>query len=90
VNGVLSAPTSISIAPDANSSACVMPGYTLAQLQKLDQGGTITTGGFSITQFTLSLPPPTAAEKINAISGGFTQLTGFQLASAAQVNLSVI
>jgi uncharacterized protein (TIGR03437 family) len=89
VNGVLSAPTSISIAPDSGSSACVMPGYTLAQLQKLDQGGTITTGGFSITQFTMSIPS-LGTEKINAIAGGFTQLTGFQLASAAQVNVSVI
>jgi uncharacterized protein (TIGR03437 family) len=88
VNGALSAPTSISIAPDANSSTCVMPGYTTAQLQKLDQGGTITTGGFSITQFSLSMPAGT--EKINAIAGGFSQLTGFQLASAAQLNVSVI
>ena len=46
VNGKLSPPTSISIAPDANSSACVIPGYTTAQLQSLDQGGTITSGGF--------------------------------------------
>jgi hypothetical protein len=89
VNGVLSAPTSISIAPDTGSSACVIPGYTLAQLQKLDQGGTITTGGFSITQFTMSIPS-LGTEKINSIAGGFTQLTGFQLASAAQVNASVI
>ena len=53
VNGKLSAATSISIAPDANSSACVFPGYTTAQLQKLDKGGTITAGGFSITQFSI-------------------------------------
>jgi uncharacterized protein (TIGR03437 family) len=89
VNGNLSAATSISIAPDAGSSACVMPGYTLAQLQKLDQGGTITTGGFSITQFTLSVPS-LGTETINSIAGGFTQLTGFQLSSAAAVNVSVI
>ena len=54
VNGKLSAPTSISIAPDANSSACVFPGYTTAQLQKLDRGGTITAGAFSITQFSIA------------------------------------
>ena len=55
VNGKLSPATSISIAPDANSSACVIPGYTTSQLQKLDQGGTITAGGFSITQLGGSL-----------------------------------
>jgi uncharacterized protein (TIGR03437 family) len=89
VNGDLSATTSISIAPDAGSSACVMPGYTTAQLQKLDQGGTITKGGFSITQFTIS-DPTIGTAKSDSISGGFTQLNGFQLSSAAQVDVSVI
>ena len=89
VNGVLSAPTSISIAPDTGSSACVMTGYTTAQLQSLDQGGTITTGGFSITQFTIT-EPSIGTVKSDVIGGGFTQLTGFQLASAASVNVSVI
>ena len=65
VNGKLSAPTSISIAPDANSSACVMPGFTTAQLQKLDQGGTITAGGFSITQFTITTSGTTAEVRIS-------------------------
>jgi uncharacterized protein (TIGR03437 family) len=90
VGGVLSPPTSISIAPDAGSSACVMPGYTLTQLQKLDQGGTITIGGFSITQFSMTVPQLSAPEKFDSIAGGFSQLTGFQLSSAAQVNMSVI
>jgi uncharacterized protein (TIGR03437 family) len=89
VNGNLSAATSISIAPDANASACAMPGYTTAQLQKLDQGGTITTGGFSITQFTIS-EPSIGTVKSDLIGGGFTQLNGFQLSSAASVNISVI
>ena len=89
VNGTLSAPTSISIAPTAGSSACVMPGYTTAQLQQLDQGGTITTGGFSITQFTIT-EPSIGTVKSDSIGGGFTQLTAFQLASAAQVDVSVI
>jgi hypothetical protein len=88
VNGVLSAPVSISIAPDSGSSACVFPGYTTAQLQKLDQGGTITSGGFSITQFTITVP--SATEKINSIGGGFSQLTAFQLSSAVQGNVSLI
>ncbi len=89
VNGKLSAPTSISIAPDANSSACVFPGYTTAQLQKLDNGGTITAGGFSITQFSINVPPVGNA-KFDSVSGGFSQLNGFQLASAAQANVNVI
>jgi len=88
VNGKLSAPTSIAIAPDANSSACVIPGFTTAQLQRLDQGGTITNGAFSITQFALSTAQ--GSQKISSIGGGFTQLNGFQLASAAQTNVSVI
>ena len=90
VNGKLSPATSIAIAPDANSSACVIPGYTTSQLQKLDQGGTITAGGFSITQFAITLPPPVGNVKSNLVSGGFTKLTGFQLSSAAQANVSVI
>src|ERR1035441_9698155 len=75
VNGVLSAPTTISIAPDAGSSGCVFPGFTLAQLQKLDQGGTITTGGFTIVQFTITEPSPIGTVKEDVIGGGFSQLT---------------
>ena len=67
----------------------MIPGYTTQQLQSLDQGGTITTGGFSITQFAITMPS-VGTVKSNSIGGGFTQLTGFQLASAAQVNASVI
>ena len=48
VNGALSNATFISIAPDANSSACVQPGFTAEQLQKFDNGGTYNVGGFSI------------------------------------------
>uniref|UniRef100_Q027H3 Uncharacterized protein n=1 Tax=Solibacter usitatus (strain Ellin6076) TaxID=234267 RepID=Q027H3_SOLUE len=89
VNGKLSPATSIAIAPDANSSACVIPGYTTSQLQKLDQGGTITAGGFAITQFAITVPQ-IGNVKSNSVSGGFTKLTGFQLSSAAQANVSVI
>jgi uncharacterized protein (TIGR03437 family) len=89
VNGVLSAPTSLSIAPSSGSTACVMPGYTTAQLQQLDQGGTITTGGFAIMQTTLFNKDDT--EKSDAIEGGFNTLTGYQLSSAPpQVDVSVI
>ena len=48
VNGVLSAAVSIAIAPSASATACVQTGYTTQQLQYLDQGGTITAGGFSL------------------------------------------
>jgi uncharacterized protein (TIGR03437 family) len=89
VGGVLSATTSLSIAPSTGSAACVMPGYTTAQLQSLDQGGTITTGGFSITQFTMTIPS-LGTVKSDLIGGGFTQLTGFQLSSAAAANVSLI
>jgi uncharacterized protein (TIGR03437 family) len=89
VNGNLSATVSIAIAPDANSPGCVLPGYTYSQLQKLDQGGSITTGGFSITQFSLS-SPQIGTSKVNSIGGGFSKITGFQLASAAQGNVSII
>jgi uncharacterized protein (TIGR03437 family) len=89
VNGKLSAATSISIAPDAGSSACVIPGYTLTQLQKLDQGGTITTGGFTIEQFTETVPQ-LGTIKEDIIGGGFSQITAFQLSSAVQGNVNII
>jgi uncharacterized protein (TIGR03437 family) len=89
VNGVLSPATSLAIAPDANSTACVIAGFTPQQLQTLDQGGSITTGGFSITQFTITVPQ-VGTVKSDSIGGGFTQLTAFQLSSAAQLNVSVI
>jgi hypothetical protein len=93
VGGKLSAPTSIAIAPDANSTACVLPGYTTAQLQKLDQGGSITTGAFTITQFSITSPgtgPGSGTFKSSSIGGGFSQLTAYQLSSASQGNVSLI
>ena len=36
------------------------------------------------------MPQLSAPEKFDSIAGGFSQLTGFQLSSAAQVNMSVI
>jgi hypothetical protein len=85
VGGVLSAATTISIAPNSSSTACVIPGYTTAQLQKLDQGGTLSSGGFSIMQST-TMDPTYGTVKSDIISGSFTQLTGFQLASVALLN----
>ena len=87
VNGNLSAATTISIAPDANSSACVQPGYTTAQLQKFDNGGTFTIGAFNITQFTETEQGQTV--KVDSIGGAFSQITGFQLGAAATLNPTV-
>ena len=87
VNGNLSAATTISIAPDANASACVMPGYTTAQLQKFDNGGTFTIGGFSITQFSETYQGQSV--KIDSIGGAFSQITGFQLGAAATLNPTI-
>jgi uncharacterized protein (TIGR03437 family) len=89
VNNVLSPPVSIAIAADANSTACTMPGFTTDQLKNLDQGNSIVTGGFAVTQFGVTIPQ-VGAVKSNSISGGFAQLTGFQLSSAAQLNVAVI
>lgn len=83
--GVTSPATTISIAPDASSSACVLPGYTSTQLAALDAGGSITAGNFTLSQFTESLPSLGTAT-FSSASGGFTQITGFQLGSAASLN----
>lgn len=80
VGGVLSAPTFISIAPSASATACVSAAFTTAQLQNFDQGGTLTTGGFSISQITETLPSIGTA-KIDLAAGSFTQYTGFQLSA---------
>jgi len=81
VNGVLSAPVSISIAPSASANACVQPGYTTAQLTLLDEGGTINTGSFALSQITESVPSLGSFTSAD-IDGSFSQLTGFQLAAA--------
>lgn len=78
VNGVLSSATTIAIAPNASAGACVQPGYTSAQLTNLDNGATITSGAFSLTQFSTT-EAPYGTIKIDSAGGGFTQITGFQL-----------
>ncbi len=89
VNGVLSAPVSIAIAPDSASNACVLPGYTTTQLQKFDNGGTLTTGSFAISQFSITVPS-FGSVKSDSISGAFTTVSGFQLGSAASSNPTLI
>jgi uncharacterized protein (TIGR03437 family) len=88
VNGVLSAPTSIAIATSASDTACVQPGYTTQQLQSLDQGGTINSGGFSLSQTTETVPS-LGTYIVADIDGSFSQITGFQLAAAGTSTVSV-
>jgi uncharacterized protein (TIGR03437 family) len=89
VAGVLSAPTSIAIAPSASATACVDPNYTTQQLQTLDQGGTITAGGFSLSQSVVT-DPSFGSFTTGAASGLFSQITGYQLSSSSGSQSSVI
>ena len=71
VGGVLRVPTFISIAPTNSATACV----------SLDQGGTYTTGGFTV----LADSGDAAIcrdGKIDSAAGAFTQYTAFQLGAA--------
>jgi uncharacterized protein (TIGR03437 family) len=83
VNGNLSSPTTLAIAPSAGAAACVQPGFTTSQLQNFDNGGSYTIGSFDITQFSESISG-LGAIGINAASGSFTKYTGFQLSGTAQ------
>jgi hypothetical protein len=87
VNGVLSNPATISIAP-AGASACVQPGYTTQQLQQFDQGVSYTSGVFYLTQYTLTVPQ-IGTVKSNAAAGGFVKLTGFQLGSSSATQAQI-
>ncbi len=88
VNGILSNPTFLSIASSQSASVCTAPGLTTAQLQSLDQGGTLTYGAFDLTQYSISATVPgvgAITEKSDSAGGSFTQFTGFQLASAVSL-----
>jgi uncharacterized protein (TIGR03437 family) len=89
VNGVLSNATFLSIAPSASATACAAVGLTTAQLQNLDNGGTLTGGNFSLEQFSGNIIQSGASgaeqEQFASAAGGFTQVTGFQLASSPVV-----
>lgn len=88
VDGVLSNPTFIAIAPDATSTACVIPGFTASQLSNFDQGGSYTIGGFSLSQIAETVQGTNV--KIDLVGGSFTKYTGYQLASATSASYSVI
>jgi uncharacterized protein (TIGR03437 family) len=81
VNGVLSNPAFIAIAPNGSADACVYPGFTTDQLKKFDNGGTYTTGYFGISSISISTAGQTF--KGNSASGGFYKFTGFQLSGAS-------
>jgi uncharacterized protein (TIGR03437 family) len=88
VNGTLSPATTISIAPNGTATACVLPGYTTTQLQNLDNGGTINAGGFSMTQFTETVPGTGTFTSASA-GGQFTQISGFELQALATLPGSI-
>jgi uncharacterized protein (TIGR03437 family) len=87
VNGNLSNPSFISIASDANTPACALAGFTAQQLQNFDQGGTYTTGGFSLLALQETVQQ-FGSLTFGTVSGAFTKYTGFQLASAAANSFS--
>jgi uncharacterized protein (TIGR03437 family) len=89
VAGVLSAPVSISIAPSTSATACVQLGYTTQQLQALDQGGTITSGGFTLGQNT-STDPSLGTHKSDSIVGSFSQISGFRLSSTGNTQITTL
>ncbi len=85
-DGVLSAPTYLSIAPDASSSACVLAGYTTAQLSQFDQGTFIYGGGFRLEQFSITTAISgfgNVTLKSDSLGGDFTKISGFELNAAA-------
>jgi uncharacterized protein (TIGR03437 family) len=84
VNGTLSNPTFFAIAPSASANACVVPGLTTSQLQNLDNGGTVTGGAFDLEQFSANIitAAGNVAETFALVGGGFSQVTGFQLAAS--------
>src|SRR5579871_1580426 len=97
VAGQLSNMTMISIAPDANSSACVDPQYSPSVLSKLDSGGVLNIGYFNLTSFAsnLSFQGQNFSTRVEAASGAFAQYTSDtitqipNLASAASGTCSV-
>src|SRR5208283_5291893 len=82
VGGVTSPATTISIADTPSSNTCTLAGFTSSLLSSLDNGSTINSGGFYMSQSTYAIPGTgTITEAF--ISGGFSQLTGFELPSVA-------
>jgi uncharacterized protein (TIGR03437 family) len=88
VGSVTSIATTISIAPTPSATACVSPGLTTQQLEQLDQGGTYTAGDFELLQLTGNVAGTGNQSEVLA-TGGFTQVTGFEL-GALSASTSVL
>ncbi|HUA19039.1 MAG TPA: hypothetical protein VMU80_27065 [Bryobacteraceae bacterium] len=84
VNGHASQSTFISVAAKPGDAACTLPGYTTAQLEALDNGGSVTLGRFAVQQSLNSIP--TGNENFDSVGGEFYQYSGFQLAGATNSN----
>jgi uncharacterized protein (TIGR03437 family) len=82
VGGVTSPATTMSIADTPSASTCTLTGYTSSLLSSLDNGATINSGGFQLSQTTFSIPG-TGTITEASVGGGFTQLTGLELPSVA-------
>jgi uncharacterized protein (TIGR03437 family) len=87
-NGVASNPTYIAVAA-GGQDACTLPGFTTAQLQKLDNGGTITVGSFNITSLQESFPG-LGSFKSETAGGSFTQFNAFQIGSASPLTAATV
>ena len=85
VAGQLSNPTTIAIAGEG-SDACVSPTYSRELLSRLDAGGTITVGAFTLTSSAAGLTVPglgTFSGTVELSAGGFSRYTGAQISAAA-------
>jgi uncharacterized protein (TIGR03437 family) len=78
VNGNLSQPTFLSIAP-AGSTACVLAGFTPSQLAAFDNGQTLTYGAFSVAQESGFSAGMLATNSF--VDGDFVEYTGFELSA---------
>lgn len=76
VNGNMSQPTFLSIAP-AGASACVYPGYTTAQLQAFDNGQITYSGNVAVSQ--QSSVSPFGSSVTEASTAQFLEYSGFEL-----------
>lgn len=85
VGGQLSNPATIAIAPQG-SDACSSPTYSKETLQKLDAGGTIAAGAFTLTSFATSLSVPgfgSVNATVEAAAGAFSRYSGAQIGTAS-------
>jgi len=78
VNGAMSQLTTfVAIATSSSANACVQQGYSTSQLSNFDNGATVTSGSWAISQ---SQNTRTAG-KTDSAGGSFVLYTGFELPS---------